>query len=160
MFLCVSSLKLKNKAKPTWKAQKDSSAVTRVSCHAVQPTWESAVVCSLHNTVEVANSPPHQLCTFSGPENRHANTHFVHKIVLRALKLPAVHPEQQVDEDDGELHNDDEPPSSLPLFPLSSTFSSVCGFHFCSSAFSSWLPLADRNLLWLLGWVLRILRFF
>lgn len=81
-----------------WKAQKDRSAVTCINCHAVQ---QSVAACSQHNTVEVANSPPHQLCIFSRNwvENGddHANTHTFHTIVLRGLKLPAVHPEQQVE---------------------------------------------------------------
>lgn len=127
--------------KKMWKAQKDRSAVTCINCHAVQ---QSVAACSQHNTVEVANSPPHQLCIFSRnwAENGddHANTHTFHTIVLRGLKLPAVHPEQQVDRDGWELHNDDAPFS--PMIPV--IFSSAF-FHPSPSWF--WMILVETNLL-------------
>ncbi|KAG8004861.1 hypothetical protein GBF38_010674 [Nibea albiflora] len=59
-------------------------------------TRESVVACSLHNTVEVGNSPPHQLCHIlqDRAENGddHANTHFIHELCACELRKVASRP--------------------------------------------------------------------
>lgn len=106
---------------PTWKAQKERSAVTCISCRAVQQhgnlqlsvlsatlwRWETL----LHTNC--ARSPGTELRMVTITPTLHFN-HAV--ILLRALKLPAIHRKQQEEWDDRGLHNNDTHTHPLSFF--------------------------------------------